>query len=99
VDALTDALAAPLELWDLANLGLPFHTVGATGSSLSSVEFGLPRRDPVRVATPDASLPAFERILSLLSGGIKAREGKQQTLSADDTAAGLWRIFQEEGLA
>jgi electron transfer flavoprotein beta subunit len=48
--------------------------------------------------TPDPSLPAFERILSLLSGGIKARAGKQNHLSADDTAAALLRIFREEGL-
>ena len=48
--------------------------------------------------TPDPKLPAFERILSLLSGGIKAREGKLHTLSIDDTAAGILRIFREEGL-
>ena len=48
--------------------------------------------------TPDPQLPAFERILSLLSGGIKAREGKTHVLSADETAAGLWQILCEEGL-
>lgn len=98
VDAVTNALAAPIEQWDLANLGLPFREIGATGAYLASAEFGVPRPDPVRVVTPDPSLPAFERIISLLSGGIKAREGRQHLLSADGTAAGLWRIFQEEGL-
>jgi electron transfer flavoprotein beta subunit len=98
VDALTTALSASIEEWDLAHLGLPFWEVGATGASLVAADYGVPRPDPVRVVTPDPSLPAFERILSLLSGGIKARAGKTNQLSADDTAAALMRIFREEGL-
>jgi electron transfer flavoprotein beta subunit len=98
VAALTAALAAPLESWNLANLGLPFWETGATGACLATVEFGAPRPDPVRVVTPDPQLPAFERIISLLSGGIKAREGKLHQLSADETAAGIWQILDQEGL-
>lgn len=98
VDAVTRAISAPLEAWDLADLGLPFWEIGETGAYLTAAEYGVPRPDPVRVVTPDAKLPAFERILSLLSGGIKAREGKTHALSADETAAGLWRILGEEGL-
>lgn len=98
VEALTQALTAPVESWDLSDLGLPFWETGATGAYLTTAEYGVPRPDPVRVVTPDPQLPAFERILSLLSGGIKAREGKMHALSADDTADGLWRILGEEGL-
>lgn len=98
VDAVTRALSAVIERWDLANLGLPFWEIGASGACLATAEFGVPRPDPVRVVTPDPTLPAFERILSLLSGGIKAREGKRHALSADETADRLWRIFREEGL-
>lgn len=98
VEAITKALTTPVETWALEDLGLPFWEIGATGAYLAAGEYGVPRPDPVRVVTPDAQLPAFERILSLLSGGIKAREGKTHSLSADETAAGLWRIFQEEGL-
>jgi len=85
--------------WELPDLGLPFWEIGATGAYLNVAEFGTPRPDPVRVVTPDASLPAFERIISLLSGGIKAREGKVRNLSAADTAAELWRILGEEVIA
>lgn len=99
VEAITRSLTAPVETWELADLGLPFWETGATGAYLSTAEYGVPRPDPVRVVTPDPQLPAFERILSLLSGGIKAREGKTHTLSPDETAAGLWRILCEEGLA
>ena len=99
IDDLTRALSARIELWDLANLGLPFWEIGAAGAYLTAADFGFPRPDPVRVVTPDPSLPAFERILSLLSGGIKPRAGKLNLLSADDTASALLRIFREEGLA
>jgi electron transfer flavoprotein beta subunit len=98
IEAVTKSLLAPVEEWVLADLGLPFWEVGATGACLTTAEFGIPRPDPVRVVTPDPQLPAFERILSLLSGGIKAREGRMHFLSAEETAAGLWRVFEEEGL-
>ena len=98
VEAVTQSLKVPIETWDLASLGLPFWEIGASGAYLTAADYGVPRPDPVRVVTPDPKLPAFERILSLLSGGIKAREGRLHDLSADDTAAGLLRIFREEGL-
>jgi len=98
VDALTEALTAPIEVWELSHLGLPFWEIGASGANQPVADFGVPRPDPVRVVTPDPKLPAFERILSLLSGGIKAREGKLHVLSANDTAASLLEIFREEGL-
>jgi electron transfer flavoprotein beta subunit len=98
IDAITDSLSAHIERWDLPHLGLPFWEIGATGAYLDAADFGVPRPDPVRLVTPDPSLPAFERILSLLSGGIKARSGKVSNLSAVDTATALLQIFREEGL-
>ena len=98
VEKVTQSLNMPIETWALSNLGLPFREIGASGARLAAAGFGTPRPDPVRVVTPDPRLPAFERILSLLSGGIKAREGKLHQLSVDDTAAGLIQLFQEEGL-
>jgi electron transfer flavoprotein beta subunit len=99
IEAITRSLTAPIEEWELADLGIPFWEAGATGARLATAEFAAPRPDPVRVVTPDPTLPAFERILSLLSGGIKAREGKTHHLTADETATKLWQIFREEGLA
>ena len=98
VDALTQSLTAPVERWNLTHLGLPFWEIGASGARLAATDFGVPRPDPTRLVTPDPSLPAFERILSLLSGGIKARSGKVNHLSVDDTASALVQIFREEGL-
>jgi electron transfer flavoprotein beta subunit len=98
IEAVTQSLSLPIESWELARLGLPFWESGASGAYLDAADYGTPRPDPVRVVTPDPKLPAFERILSLLSGGIKAREGKLHTLSIDETAAALVRLFGEEGL-
>lgn len=99
IAAVTEALQVKVEQWALADLGIPVWDVGPTGSALPLASFGVPRHDPVRVVTPDATLPAFERIVSLLSGGIKAREGKQYTLDADAAAERLWQILLEEGVA
>src|SRR6185369_329852 len=98
IESVIESLDVPIETWDLAHLGIPFWEIGASGAYLASAEYGTPRPDPVRVVTPDPKLPAFDRILSLLSGGIKAREGKLHQLAIDDTVAGLLRVFREEGL-
>ncbi|MBI5484724.1 MAG: electron transfer flavoprotein subunit beta [Deltaproteobacteria bacterium] len=98
IETVTQSLNVPVEIWNLANLSLPIREIGACGAYLAEADYGAPRPDPVRVVTPDPKLPAFERILSLLSGGIKAREGKLHTLSIDDTAASLVQVFIEEGL-
>jgi len=98
IDAVRQSLDSQVETWNLSHLGLPFWSVGACGACLDQADFGVPRPDPVRVVTPDPNLPVFERILSLLSGGIKAREGKLHQLSIEDTSASLMRVFAEEGL-
>jgi len=98
VDAVLASLTAPIERWHLPELGLPFWEVGSLGAALPLARVGTPRPDPVRAVTPDPSLPAFERILSLLSGGIAAREGRVEDLALDDTVEALWTLFREEGL-
>jgi electron transfer flavoprotein beta subunit len=99
IEAVTEAVATTVEKWDLARLGLPFWEAGASGAYLALAEFNVPRPDPLRVVTPDAQLPAFERIISLLSGGIKAREGKLHSGPAEEAAGNIWQILVEEGVA
>ncbi len=99
VDAVTASLGTKIEKWTLADLGVPFQQVGSIGAPLPLASYATPRQEPVRVVTPDASLPAFQRIISLLSGGIKAREGRQHQLGADETADRIWKVLQEEGVA
>lgn len=97
-EGLLRSLAAPVERWGLPELGLPFWEVGGSGALLPSAEFAFPRPNPLRAVTPDANLPAFERILALLSGGIAARAGKMHTGSAGLMAEGLFAILEAEGL-
>jgi len=97
-DALMTALEMPIEVWAAAELGLAFSQLGGAGALLGKDRCSYPRPNPQRVVTPDAALPAFERILALLSGGIKAREGKLHHVSAVETAEMLFNIFKAEGL-
>jgi len=96
--ALMQASVANIECWGLAELGLPGAELGAAGALLARGACAFPRPNPQRVVTPDANLPAFERILALLSGGIKPRAGKLHTLPAEQTVEKLLQIFAAEGL-
>lgn len=96
--ALMQSLVAEIECWGRAELGLPVSEFGPAASLLDKGPCAFPRPNPQRVVTPDANLPAFERILALLSGGLKAREGKVHNLSVEQTVEGLMRIFAAEGL-
>lgn len=96
--AVLKALEQSVELWGLAELGLAGHLIGEAAAGLDRERLSFPHPNPRRVVTPDASLPAFERILALLSGGIKPREGKTHVLSAEKTAARLHEILIAEGL-
>jgi electron transfer flavoprotein beta subunit len=97
-DALHQALQAEVECWGLPDLGMPFWEVGGSGALLPLSDYAFPRPNPLRAVTPDANLPAFDRILALLSGGISAREGKMHQGSAEEMAEGLFAILQAEGL-
>ncbi|MCG8552837.1 MAG: hypothetical protein MI799_20725 [Desulfobacterales bacterium] len=98
IDALVAAADAPIEVWGEAELGLQFMNGAQAGPATMPAGYGTPRPDPVRVVTPDPSLPAFERILSLLAGGVTARRGAVHHLSADETADALMALFGKVGL-
>ncbi|GAB4263949.1 MAG: hypothetical protein Kow0092_15240 [Deferrisomatales bacterium] len=97
-EALLGALEAEIQVWGLAELGLPATAVGEAAARLPPVGYGFPRPSPVRVPTPDARLPAHERIAALLSGGIQPREGRIHFGSAAEAVEGLLGIFSREGL-
>ncbi len=97
-DALMAAVDARIETWGLEELGLPVAELGAFGARLGKERCSLPRQNPRRVVTPDANLPAFERILALLSGGLKPRAGKLHSLNAEQTVEQLMQLFAAEGL-
>ncbi len=97
-DALTRALGAQIESWGIAEIGLSVVDLGASGSVLGKDKCRFPRPNPQRVVTPDAELPSFDRILALLSGGIKQRAGKVHAGTPEKAVEMLLNIFKAEGL-
>ena len=57
-----------------------------------------PRPRPQKVPTPDNSLPAFERVLQLLEGGISRRRGKMLEGDTEELAEQLYELFLTEGV-
>ena len=97
VDELVQALDAPIAVWGLPELGLS-HMNAATSGATMPGGYGAPRPDPLRVITPDPKLAAFDRILSLLTAGVTARQGKVHRLSANQAADALTALFSTQGL-
>ena len=98
-DAVMNSLEAEVEVWGLSDLGLPLKEVNYRSAALLASEYSFPRLNPLRSTTPDPNLPAFNRILSLLSGGVKAREGKLTVAgNPDEAVEALIKIFKAEGL-
>ncbi len=97
-EAVLRSLEATIEPWGLPELGLPFWELGGSGALLAQTGYRFPRPNPLRVVTPDAGLPAYDRILALLSGGIRPREGRMHFGTAQEVADALFKIFHDEGL-
>ena len=98
LDAVLLSLDAAVELWGVPELGLPAADLGFAGAVLRPAGVAFPRPAPLRVPTPDASLPGHERVRALLSGGIRAREGRMHFVTPEETVGRLLDIFAEEGL-
>lgn len=98
MDAVLEALSKDIEVWGLPELGLPVTGAGEEASPLRPAGYAFPRPSPVRVPTPAADLPGYERTLALLSGGIQPREGRLHFGTAEEAAEGLFRILCGEGL-
>jgi len=83
--------------WDLADLGVPLDGVRRADGSLV---YGRPRPRRPRLrplAAPDPALPAFDRILKLIEGSVKRREGRVVRRSADAIVDEIFRLLHDEG--
>ena len=96
INAVVQSLDAPIEDWGPPELGLSLANRETCKEYTTDGEYSFPRPDPLRVTTPDPSLPAFARILALLGGGIQARQGKIHFLGAEATADALLAIIRSE---
>jgi electron transfer flavoprotein beta subunit len=96
--AVLRSLEAPVELWGIEDLALPAWELGFDGAVLRPAGVSFPRSDPLRVPTPDPSLPGHERVRALFSGGIRPRAARMHFGSADEAVGRILEIFLEERL-
>jgi electron transfer flavoprotein beta subunit len=95
--ALLAALEQEISVWTLADLGVAPGVVRDVDRPLQS-EPPRPRRPRLHpVASPDPSLPAFDRILGLVSGSVKHREGRVVRKSAGEVAQEMFEVLRDEG--
>ena len=78
------------------DLALPACELGFDGAVLLPAGVSFPGR-PLRVPTPDPSLPGHERVRALFSGGIRPR-ARMHFRSADEAVGRILEIFLEERL-
>jgi electron transfer flavoprotein beta subunit len=86
-----------ITVWTLADLGVGPGAVAAADRPLTygPARPRQPRFHPV--AAPDPALPAFDRILGLVRGSVRRREGRVVRRSAPETAQDVFEILRDEG--
>ena len=95
--ALLAALEQDITTWTLADLGV---APGAARQADRALEYGpsrarRPRLHPI--VPPDPTLPAFDRILGLVAGSVKHREGRVVRRPAEEVAQEVFEILRDEG--
>ena len=92
--SLPDILGAwekEISCWDLAQIGLPWESIREKDSLLNFGPISFPKPRLKKISAPESSLPTFERILKLLEGKIRQREGK---IIKDDEDHMVEELFQ-----
>jgi electron transfer flavoprotein beta subunit len=97
VSALLKAQGAAIPVWTPADLGVPLERVRRADGALRA---GAPR--PIRprlrpLAAPDPTLPAFERILSLVQGAVQRREGRVVRKAPEEIVEEVFTTLRDEG--
>jgi len=95
--ALLAAQAAAIQVWSLADLGVPLNEVQRADQTLTASAPRLPRRRLHPLAAPSSSLPAFERILKLLQGSAERREGRVVRRPPEEIVAEVFELLRDEG--
>ena len=96
LDKLIESQYSEIKLLSLADLGISPAELENDPTKVIGLVFPRPR--PKKVPTPESSLPAFNRILKLLEGGISRRQGKMLQGSSEEIADQLFELLLTEGL-
>lgn len=95
--AMLRASESEVEVWDLATLGVPPGELRRVAGRLRPGDLR-PARPPLRpIAAPDASAPAFERILQIVAGSVKRRAGRVVRGSDAQIADEIFDCLLREG--
>ncbi|OPY67957.1 MAG: Acryloyl-CoA reductase electron transfer subunit gamma [Syntrophorhabdaceae bacterium PtaU1.Bin034] len=95
--ALLEATEREIPCIDLAEIGISRAMLQQADSRLVFGPPGFPKSRLRSIEAPDSSLPAFERIRSLVAGTIKRREGKIVRGEEDQVADELFRTLLKGG--
>jgi electron transfer flavoprotein beta subunit len=95
VDNLIKSKSAQIPVLKAADLGI---TPDVLRSFACPAHLVFPRPSLTKAPQLDSALPAFERILQLLQGGIAGRKGRLLEGDAAQVAEQLYRILLEEGV-
>ena len=96
LDSLIEGMQADVEVMSLADLNMTMAGLKEEPARITGLS--APRPRPRKVPTPSSSLPAFDRILKLLEGGISRRQGKMLEGDTEQLAQQLYEILITEGV-
>ncbi len=94
---LLEATEREIPCLDLAEMGISREMVRQTDSRLVLGPLRFPKSRLRSIAAPDSSLPAFDRITSLIAGTIRMREGKVVRAEEDQVVEALFRTLLKGG--
>lgn len=95
--ALIAAQTAEVPAWDLATLGVSTEALRTAGAPLRPGQMREPRPARLHLAPPDSSAPAFERILQIVAGTVRRREGRVVRGDDDEVVEALFEALRSDG--
>ena len=96
LDRLIESKSSEIALLSPADLGISSEKLKNDPTRVNDLVYPRPR--PRKVPPLDSSLPAFNRILQLLEGGISKRKGLMLEGSSEELAERLFELLKEEGV-
>jgi electron transfer flavoprotein beta subunit len=94
---LLEAIAGVVEVWTLADIGVPLQSVRAADASLVFAPARTPHPAVRHIPPPDPGSPAFERIGALVRGTVQRREGRLHAGTPDEVAESLFEALRDGG--
>jgi electron transfer flavoprotein alpha/beta subunit len=94
LDKLLESLDTEIKHLAVSDLGIYNEALESDAIQINGLSFPRPR--PKKVTIPTSTLPAFDRILALLQGGIANRRGEILKGDTDELADRLFEILIEK---